>query len=102
MTTDIQENGVLLVSPWYGSSRCIWSAPGRIFCVSQLGKVILLPNFETQDMTRGAGRRIRNKTARMMLSFWHYEFRQRLKWKAWQRGALVLEVNEAYTSKTRS
>ena len=38
----------------------------------------------------------------MMLSVRHYEFRQRLKWKAWQRGVLVLEVNEAYTSKTRS
>ncbi len=65
-------------------------------------KVILLPSFETQDMTRRAGRKIRSKTARMMLSFRHYEFRQRLKWKAWQRGALVVEVNEAYTSKTRS
>ena len=65
-------------------------------------KVILLPTFETQDMTRRAGRRIRSKTARMMLTFRHYEFKQRLKWKAWQRGALVVEVNEAYTSKTRS
>ena len=65
-------------------------------------KVILLPTFETQDMTRHEGRRIRSKTARMMLSFRHYEFKQRLKWKAWQRGALVVEVNEAYTSKTRS
>ena len=65
-------------------------------------QVILLPTFETQDMTRRAGRRIRSKTARMMLSLRHYEFRQRLKWKAWQRGALVLDVNEAYTSKTRS
>ena len=65
-------------------------------------KLILLPAFETQDMTRRAGRRIRSKTARMMLSFRHYEFKQRLKWKAWQRGALVVEVNEAYTSKTRS
>ena len=65
-------------------------------------KVILLPSFETQDMTRRAGRKIRSKTARMMLSFRHYEFKQRLKWKAWQRGAVVLEVNEAYTSKTRS
>ena len=37
-----------------------------------------------------------------MLSFRHYEFKQRLIWKAWQRGALVLEVNEAYTSKTCS
>ena len=65
-------------------------------------RIILLPSFETQDMTRRAGRRIRSKTARMMLSFRHYEFKQRLKWKAWQRGAIVLEVSEAYTSRTRS
>ena len=64
--------------------------------------VILLPTFETQDMTRRAGRKIRSKTARMMLSFRHYKFKQRLKWKAWQRGAVVLDVNEAYTSKTCS
>ena len=31
-------------------------------------KVILLPTFETQDMTRRAGRKIRSKTARMMLT----------------------------------
>ena len=65
-------------------------------------QAILLPTFETQDMSRRAGRRIRSKTARMMLSFRHYEFKQRLRWKAWQRGALVIDVNEAYTSKTRS
>ena len=53
-------------------------------------------------MSRRAGRRIRSKTARMMLSFRHYEFKRRLRWKAWQRGALVIAVNEAYTSKTRS
>ena len=65
-------------------------------------RIILLPTFETQDMTRRAGRRIRSKTARMMLSFCHYEFKRRLRWKAWQRGALVIDVNEAYTSRTRS
>ena len=65
-------------------------------------QIILLPTFETQDMTQRAGRKIRSKTARMMLTFRHYEFKQRLKWKAWQRGALVLDVDEAYTSKTRS
>ena len=53
-------------------------------------------------MTQRAGRKIRSKTARMMLTFRHYEFKRRLRWKAWQRGALVLDVNEAYTSKTRS
>ena len=65
-------------------------------------RVILLPTFETQDMTARAGRKIRSKTARMMLSFRHHEFKRRLRWKAWQRGALVIEVNEAYTSRTRS
>ena len=65
-------------------------------------RLILLPTFETHDMTRRAGRKIRSKTARMMLSFRHYEFKRRLKWKGWQRGALVVETNEAYTSKTRS
>ena len=64
-------------------------------------QAILLPTFETQDMSRRAGRRIRSKRARMMLSFRHYEFKQRLRWKAWQRGALVIDVNEAYTRKTR-
>ena len=65
-------------------------------------RIILLPTFETHDMTQRAGRRIRSKTARMMLTFRHFEFKQRLQWKAWQRGALLLDVNEAYTSKTRS
>ena len=53
-------------------------------------------------MTVRAGRKIRSKTARMMLSFRHHEFKRRLRWKAWQRGAIVVDVNEAYTSKTRS
>ncbi len=65
-------------------------------------RVILLPTFEIQDMTMRASRKIRSKTARMMLSFRHYEFKRRLRWKAWQRGVLVLDVNEAYTSRTRS
>ena len=65
-------------------------------------RIILLPTFETHDMTQRARRKIRSKTARMMLSFRHFEFKQRLRWKAWQRGALVLDVNEAYTSKTLS
>ena len=64
--------------------------------------VILLPKFETQSMTRRGERQIQSKTARMMLSFQHYRFKKRLQWKAWQRGSLVLEVNEAYTSRTRS
>ena len=40
-------------------------------------RIILLPTFETQDLTQRAGRRIRSKTARMMLTFRHYEFKRR-------------------------
>ena len=63
-------------------------------------RVILLPKFETQSMTRRGEMQIQSKTARMMLSFQHYRFKKRLRWKAWQRGSLLLEVNEAYTSRT--
>lgn len=65
-------------------------------------RVILLPEFSTKDMATRATRKIRSKSVRMMLSLSHYRFRQRLAWKAWQRGAVLLTVNEAYTSKTRS
>ena len=43
-------------------------------------QIILLPTFETHDIvTQRAGRKIRSKTARMMLTFRsHYEFKQRL------------------------
>ena len=59
-------------------------------------RIILLPTFETHDMvSKGLAGEIRSKTARMMLTFRHYEFKRRLRWKAWQRGALVLDVNEA-------
>ena len=55
-------------------------------------QIILLPTFETQDMTVRAGRKIRSKTARMMLTFRHYEFKQRLRWKAWQRGSQLKDI----------
>ena len=34
-------------------------------------RIILLPTFETHDLTQRAGRKIRSKTARMMLTFRH-------------------------------
>ena len=37
-------------------------------------------NFRDPDLTQRAGRKIRSKTARMMLTFRHYEFK-RLQWK---------------------
>ena len=64
-------------------------------------KLILLPKFTTQQMVRRATRKIRSKTARMMLTFSHYKFRQRLLDKAINyKDTNVMIVNEAYTSKT--
>ncbi|MDO9464681.1 MAG: transposase [bacterium] len=62
--------------------------------------VILLPTFETKQMTGKAGRNLRKKSVRSMLTFSHYKFKQFLKWKAFQTGKLVVDCNEAYTSKT--
>ena len=64
--------------------------------------LILLPTFETQDMSRRGGRKLRSKSVRSLLTFAHYRFQRFLLWKAWQTGAKALLVNEAYTSKTCS
>ncbi len=64
--------------------------------------IILLPTFETSQMTIRKSRKIRSKTVRQMLTFSHYRFKQFLKHKAFETGKLVLDVNEAYTSKTVS
>jgi len=62
--------------------------------------VILMPIYETKQMTEKTGRKIRTKTVRSMLGFANYKFKQRLKWMAEKLGVTVLDVSEAYTSKT--
>ena len=64
--------------------------------------VILLPTFETSQMALKSTRKIKSKSVRNMLSFAHYRFKQFLKHKAFETGKLVLDVSEAYTSKTVS
>ena len=64
--------------------------------------LILLPTFETQDMSKKGGRKLRSKSVRSLLTFAHYRFQRFLLWKARQTGAKVLLINEAYTSKTCS
>ena len=63
-------------------------------------EIILLPTFETKDMAKKAGRKIRKKTVRNMLTFAHYQFKNFLKWKAKCTGKVVVDCDEAYTSKT--
>lgn len=64
--------------------------------------IILLPTFETSQMSLKAKRRIRAKSVRQMLTLSHYQFKQFFKHKAFEMGKVVLDVNEAYTSKTVS
>ncbi|GAB1541245.1 hypothetical protein NUACC21_39150 [Scytonema sp. NUACC21] len=64
--------------------------------------VILLPTFETSQMSKKGKRRIRSKSVRQMLTLSHYQFKQFIKHKAFEYSKVVLDVNEAYTSKTVS
>lgn len=65
-------------------------------------QVILLPTFETSQMTKKVKRKIRSKTARNMLTWAHYRFKQVLKNKAELSGCQVIDVTEEFTSKTCS
>ena len=64
--------------------------------------VVLLPTFETSQMASKSSRKLRSKTVRAMLTWAHYQFKVRLKNKALEFGKKVIEVCEAYTSKTVS
>ena len=63
--------------------------------------VVLLPEFKTQRMVLRNNRRLSSKTARAMVTWSHYRFRQRLLAKTreypWCK---VVLVDESYTSKT--
>jgi len=64
--------------------------------------VILLPTFSTQQMAKKGQRKLRSKTVRAMLTWSHYKFKMHLNNKALEFGKQVIEVCEAYTSKTAS
>ena len=69
--------------------------------------IILLPTFTTSRMVRKAKnpgdrvRKIRKISVNEMLNLAHYKFKLTLKWMAKKYGKVVIDVNEAYTSKTR-
>lgn len=64
--------------------------------------IILLPSFETSQMSEKTGRKIRSKSVRAMLGLGHYRFQQMLSWMCKKYGKRLVIVNESYTSKTRS
>jgi len=65
-------------------------------------KHIFLPTFETSQMVVKKKRKLRSKTARNMLTWSHYRFKQVLKFHALKRDCVVHQVQEEYTSKTCS
>jgi putative transposase len=64
--------------------------------------VIVLPTFETKDMASKQDRKISSKTVRSMLGLAHYKFKQTMRWMCLKYGKTLIDVNEAYTSKTMS
>lgn len=68
--------------------------------LTQNYRVIFLPTFHASQMVQKAKRKIRSKTARAMLSWAHYRFKQFLKQAAERRGCTVVDVTEEYTSRT--
>ena len=58
--------------------------------------MILIPNFRTKEMVG----ELKSKTARNMQTMSHYTFKEKLKVKGKEYGTIVIEVNEAFTSRT--
>ncbi len=63
-------------------------------------QVLFLPIFESQRMAGKTKRKLRKKSVRAMLTWSHYQFRQRLLMMAKKYGVEVIDTCEAYTSKT--
>jgi putative transposase len=63
--------------------------------------VILLPTFESAKMSSKTGK-LYSRSARQLLTWSHYKFKMILKNKALEFGKTVIDVCEAYTSKTVS
>ncbi len=75
----------------------------RVACdLVQAFEVILLPSFETRDMSAGSERKIRTKTVRAMPGLAHDRFQRKLAWMCRKYGKRPIVANEAYTSKTRT
>ena len=64
--------------------------------------LIMIPSFEVSQMVRKQDRKIRSTTARQMMTWAHFRFRERLIHKCRQYNCKVAIVNEAFTSKTCS
>jgi putative transposase len=79
----------------------------RSECHKQVGSylaknydVIVLPTFETSSMVVRKQRKLRNKTARAMMTWAFYQFSQTLEHLCNRYGSKLVRITEEYTSKT--
>jgi putative transposase len=79
----------------------------RSECHKQVGSylaknydVIVLPTFETSQMVVKKKRKLRNKTARAMMTWAFYQFSQTLQHLCNRYGSKLVRITEEYTSKT--
>lgn len=62
--------------------------------------VIVLPTFETSEMVVKKKRKLKNKTARAMMTWAFYQFDQTLEHLCNRYGSKLVRITEEYTSKT--
>jgi putative transposase len=67
--------------------------------LTKTNDVVLLPEFKTKQMVIKKKRKIGKETAKTMLDYSHYTFKQRLIGKAKTRKCQVIITNEHYTTK---
>jgi putative transposase len=62
--------------------------------------VIVLPTFETSEIVVKKKRKLKNKTARAMMTWAFYQFSQTLENLCNRYGSKLVRITEEYTSKT--
>jgi putative transposase len=79
----------------------------RSECHKQVGSylaknydIIVLPTFETSEMVVKKKRKLKNKTARAMMTWAFYQFSQTLEHLCNRYGSKLVRITEEYTSKT--
>ncbi len=69
-------------------------------CLARNYDVIVLPTFETSEMVVKKKRKLKNKTARAMMTWAFYQFSQTLEHLCNRYGSRLVRITEEYTSKT--
>lgn len=67
--------------------------------LSENYSTVYLPKFQTKQMVKKGKRKIGRRTAREMISWSHYKFKELLRYKMNRTGGKLIDCTEEYTSK---